>query len=270
MWLRAGICSLFAFASVICAASAQDMPFDNGFTQATERARALRDVYVARGAEVIDHGMLDDAVSVHNRGAEAVFVVACEDHCTQLGLVLEAEGLSRVRARPDGDNPRVLEFRVPANFVASRSDWRVRFNVRCSGADDSCDSEWYLLALSPAPPLELRGGPQALTDAEWEAGVDLPEGVRLRWLQQPTLAQSMAFYPPGALRRNEEGTAVLACVVGDGGAVRCRPESETPVGSGFAEAAMRLSPLMRASLNDSAGQPAIGRRTRITLRFALG
>lgn len=268
MWVRSTVWAL-AVVSSISIALAQDMPFENGFEEARQWGRPFKEDYLARGAELLDYGYNFNAVStVHNRGSEAVFVVACENHCTRLDFELEADGVEPVRIRSERGR-RVLQLHVTPELVAAQSSWRTFVLAQCRGGTGSCDVAWWLFALSPAPPLEERGGPRLLTDAEWEAATEFPEGARVIWAERFSPAQVHALYPPGALRREVEGRVVLACVVVENGFLRCRPESEAPAGQGFAESALRLSALMRAETTDSAGLPVLGRRVNLPLRFAL-
>jgi hypothetical protein len=261
-----------AILALVCTASmalAQSRTVEDGLEEARQHGRAIKEDYLARGAELLDYGYNFNAITtLHNRGSAAVLVVACENHCTRMNLELSAEGLEPVRAQSE-EGQHVLQFNVPANLVASQAQWRMFMLTRCRGGRGSCDAAWWLFALSPAPPLETRGGPRLLTDEEWNAATESPEGVRVPWVERFSDDQIVTLYPVGALRREVEGRVVLACVVIEGGVVRCRPESETPAGEGFAEAALRLSASMRAATTDSAGQPALGRRVRLPMRFAL-
>lgn len=267
MRFKGAVWAAVVLVSTIGTALAQDLPLDNGLEEARQRGHALKEAYLARGAEMLDYGYNDSVVTVRNRGSEAVVIVACEDRCTKLDAELRVEGLPLVRRQSERGEPRLLEFPVPADHIAAHSDWRMSMNARCRGGTGSCDAAWWVLALSPAPPLEQRGGPSVLTDAEWDAATDLPDGVQMTWAERFGPRHIHSLYPPGPLRRSVEGRVALRCVVIEGGLLRCRPESETPAGQGFAEAALRLSSFMRAEATDTAGQPVLGRRVNLPLRF---
>lgn len=60
-----------------------------------------------------------------------------------------------------------------------------------------------------------------------------------RWVRQPRdLAR---YYPARALARGETGSVLLNCRVDVGGALHCAVVSETPVGWGFGDAALRIA-----------------------------
>lgn len=86
-----------------------------------------------------------------------------------------------------------------------------------------------------APPIE---GPGTLTDllppVSGPAEITNP-----RWVRQPRdLAR---YYPARALAREQAGSVLLNCRVDVGGALHCAVVSETPVGWGFGDAALRIA-----------------------------
>lgn len=66
-----------------------------------------------------------------------------------------------------------------------------------------------------------------------------PEITNPRWVRQPRdLAR---YYPARALAREQTGSVLLNCRVDVGGALHCSVLSETPVGWGFGDAALRIA-----------------------------
>ncbi len=89
-----------------------------------------------------------------------------------------------------------------------------------SAANDLSDVE-----LAPAQPSYGPPGPPTVTSPHW--------------LRRPTSLQR--YYPRRALETGLEGDVVLDCLVTTGGYLRCGVISETPVGRGFADAALRIA-----------------------------
>jgi len=97
-------------------------------------------------------------------------------------------------------------------------------------------------------------------------GIGRPE-----WTMLPTLDDFTAVIPSAA-RKAEVYSArvVMACTVAAEGALEsCVAQSETPVGLGYADAAIRLSPTFRLSVWTDEGLPTIGGKVRVPLRFDL-
>ncbi len=85
------------------------------------------------------------------------------------------------------------------------------------------------------------------------------------WLRRPTNLQ--VYYPRRALEAGTEGEVVLDCLVTITGHLRCSVVSETPAGSGFAQAAQRIAAdhQMRPAMRN--GGPVEGRyRMRVPFR----
>ncbi|WP_375271614.1 hypothetical protein [Sphingomonas sp.] len=70
--------------------------------------------------------------------------------------------------------------------------------------------------------------------------------ARARWLRMPTNSEMKPYWPPAAVAAKLSGKAILECVVPRvGPPTRCRALAETPVGSGFGQAAVTMSPVFR-------------------------
>jgi|UPI000831E8DA TonB family protein len=70
--------------------------------------------------------------------------------------------------------------------------------------------------------------------------------VKLDWLQRPTGADVLRFYPKRAAAKGVAGTAILDCDVNLSGALEhCRVAYETPSDEGFGDAALKLSEIFR-------------------------
>lgn len=70
--------------------------------------------------------------------------------------------------------------------------------------------------------------------------------VRARWVRMPTDAEMKPFWPEAARAARLSGKAILECVVPRiGPPTSCRAVAETPLGSGFAAAAVKMSPIFR-------------------------
>lgn len=90
------------------------------------------------------------------------------------------------------------------------------------------------------------------------------------WLKRPGASEFARFYPDPEMRRGTEGRAVLNCnVTAKGSVAGCRVASLTPAGSGFGEAALKLSRYFVMSPRTVDGQPVEGGQVTIPIAFNL-
>lgn len=70
--------------------------------------------------------------------------------------------------------------------------------------------------------------------------------ARARWLRMPTNKEMKPYWPPAAIAAKLSGKAILECVVPRvGPPTHCRALAEAPLGSGFGQAAVMMSPIFR-------------------------
>lgn len=92
--------------------------------------------------------------------------------------------------------------------------------------------------------------------------------LRPVWARVPSERRLSAFYPDRALQRGREGEAQLHCTVLDGGALDCAKVSETP-GTGFGNAALRVSRSLRHAATRRDGTDATGTPVNLRVVFRL-
>jgi len=115
-------------------------------------------------------------------------------------------------------------------------------------------------------------GPLASLDTAPTTPVAPPEPVirNPTWLKRPGANEFARFYPDREMRREIEGRAVLNCTVTASGSVTaCRVASLTPEGSGFGEAALKLSRYFVMSPRTVDGRPVEGGQVSIPITFNL-
>ena len=89
------------------------------------------------------------------------------------------------------------------------------------------------------------------------------------WADLPALADFQATFP-----KTENGVnhvrVVLACDVAAGGALAgCAVESEDPPGQGYGAGALTLVPKIKVGLMTPEGQPTVGAKVRVPIRYEL-
>lgn len=103
-----------------------------------------------------------------------------------------------------------------------------------------------------------------LDDAQISAGAPII-------LSLPSDEQIGSAFPRAALEAEVgQGQAMVSCVLGSGGTpADCRAVRESPVGLGFAGAALRLAPNYRFSLWSDDGRPTVGGVINFPVRYDL-
>ena len=90
------------------------------------------------------------------------------------------------------------------------------------------------------------------------------------WLQKPTGEDMARYYPVEAANAHVGGDAVIGCRVGvDGRLQRCAIRNEAPLGAGFGQAALDLSPYFLMSPASRNGKPTADGEVVIPIRFVV-
>ncbi len=91
------------------------------------------------------------------------------------------------------------------------------------------------------------------------------------WVERPTGADLVSFYPKAAEKAGKTGMAAITCRVRrDGGLRACKVTSQDPAQYGFGEAALKMSANFRMKAMDQDGRPTAGAQVTIPIKFALG
>jgi TonB family protein len=133
-------------------------------------------------------------------------------------------------------------------------------------------SERFVLA--PAPDdVELRGveTQYMVTFAPEMLDPDRRVIGKPQWTQLPSSGSVADGYPAEARAKGISGArVVMHCVVGAGGTVQdCQVTSEEPGEFGFGQAALALAPHFRLSVWTEQGQPTVGGRVTLPIRYQL-
>ncbi|WP_395647559.1 TonB family protein [Terricaulis sp.] len=127
-----------------------------------------------------------------------------------------------------------------------------------------------VLALLASPAWAQKAEPQAPPRSQAAPFEVQPVSPRVTipvWAERPTAADYMRYYPREAFERGVSGRAVLDCIVAAAGHLDCTVVEETPEGHAFGEAALRVSRHFRMAPTTREGEPTLGGRTRIPIRF---
>jgi TonB family protein len=134
------------------------------------------------------------------------------------------------------------------------------------------------LAKSFVGPLKRPDG-QPIQGARVEIGFSFAPGMadgtalvaRPRWTGLPEAADFQSGFPAKARQAGvTHGRALLGCSVSTtGGLEACKVETEDQPGYGFGEAALALTPAFKMRLWSDDGQPMVGGKLRIPIRYEL-
>ena len=94
--------------------------------------------------------------------------------------------------------------------------------------------------------------------------------VKPAWSSLPNGADFIRFYPRHALAQRREGMAIMKCHVDLSGALSgCVILRETPLGSGFGAATLRMAPLFQMKPMSVDGRPVAGGIVKIPVQFKV-
>ena len=107
--------------------------------------------------------------------------------------------------------------------------------------------------------------------AVWAANPAKPAVItQPNWLQKPTGEDMQRYYPAEAAKAELGGDTLIGCRVAvDGRLQHCAIRSETPIGMGFGQAALDLSPSFRMTPASRNGKPTAGGQVVIPIRFVV-
>ena len=95
-----------------------------------------------------------------------------------------------------------------------------------------------------------------------------PLVVQPDYRRKPSLEDILRYYPPAAAKKSLPGQATIDCVVDVRGALtNCRVVSEEPVGEGFGEGALAMSPIFKMRPMTVDGVATGGAKVRIPIHF---
>jgi len=134
-----------------------------------------------------------------------------------------------------------------------------------------------MLKLSPPSPARRRLAAAALAAlcagagyAAWAAQPGAHVIIRPDWVERPTGADLVRFYPAEAAKQHLPGEAIVECRVAVAGTLSaCHVLREAPMGAGFGEATLQMTPLFRMKPMTRDGKPVAGASVRIPVAFRL-
>lgn len=249
-----------ALAALVLAPAASAAPRDE---VADRMAEALYDLTYNRVAEdALVTGSSRAPFMVANPGNAAYVVIGCENNCAYIQFTLRVAGQAPLVVRTSQQTPRSLVARIPSVYTRSLSNFEFTIDANC-GTRPSCLHRWVLLTRGVAQSARQRGVPAAITDTEWNAATGSVANSQIAWTSTPAAQDLRFYYPVQQWRAGQSGNARLQCLVGDRGALRCRPDGQ----SAFNDAALKLATRFRAPANDASGQPLANRRIVLPIRF---
>ncbi|WP_395644954.1 hypothetical protein [Terricaulis sp.] len=246
-------------------AAADDDAYNQAGDRLTEGLFQVTYDNVVEGQTI--RGGTNSPFMVANPGNVVAFIAGCEQRCTRMQITLRAAGLPPLRSESTTQWQGLLILQVPQSYQRALSNYEIDYDIGCPRSD-GCTMRWVAVSRGAAPSLEQRGLPRRITEAEWNAATPPVAGASLQWTTLPTSEDLRFFYPVQQWRNGAEGSARLQCLLVDGGRLRCR--AATGASPGFADAALKLSPILRVSETDSTGASIRGRQIVVPIRFQPG
>ena len=123
---------------------------------------------------------------------------------------------------------------------------------------------------NPPPPYETIFVPVTFSFPSQPASQTLPRYIhKPDWVRSFSADDVVAAYPPKAVSAGVlSGGAVLDCrIVAEGRLEACAVQSESPADLGFGDAASKVAPAMQANLWTREGDPTVGARVRLPMKF---
>lgn len=160
------------------------------------------------------------------------------------------------RHEPTGAQLAVATLNGNRDVIASAYYGRQRFNF----AGDAPRRCAISIALREAPPTERLPAPNA--EALQTAALISPAP----WETRPDARTIQFNYPLIASENRLDGQATLGCLIVEEGRVQCAVTNESPADLGFGAAALGVSRVFRMRTEHN-GEPTLGKRVNVTLRF---
>lgn len=247
---------LAAGAALIFATAAAATPREEADDRLAEALLGIQ--FNGTSENVVTEGASGQPFMVTNPGNASAVVVGCERRCQGIAITLRAAGLPDLRARTDAQR---LVLEIPATHARSLSNYELDIDVECGGAN--CVRHWVMTLRGVPASAQSRGLPRPITEAEWNGAGEIVPLSQITWQSTPTAEDLRFFYPVRQWRASEAGEARLQCLIGNGGALRCRAVGQ----SAFNDAAVKLATRLRAPETDASGQPLLNRRIVVPIRF---